>query len=61
MVSYMDGSLIDGCARFAFHRTGKGGVCNNISSPAGIFTAELTALLVTLRHIVEVIQFPENA
>jgi hypothetical protein len=31
-----------------------------ISSPAGIFTAELTALFVTLRHIGEVSQPPEK-
>jgi hypothetical protein len=30
------------------------------SSPAGIFTAELTALFVTLRHNGEVIQPPEK-
>jgi hypothetical protein len=61
MVSYMNGCLIDGCAMFAFHRTGEGGFGNNILSPAGIFTAMLPALFVTLRHIVEVIQLPENA
>jgi hypothetical protein len=44
---YTDG--IDGCAGFAFHRTGEGGFGYKISSPAGIFTAELTALFVTLR------------
>jgi hypothetical protein len=33
MVFYTDGSLIDGCAGFAFHRTGEGGFCYNISSP----------------------------
>jgi hypothetical protein len=48
---YTDGSLKYGCAGFAFHRTGKGGFGYKISSPAGIFTAELTALFVTLRHI----------
>jgi hypothetical protein len=31
-----------------------------ISIPAGIFTAELTASLVTLRHIGEIIQPPEK-
>jgi hypothetical protein len=34
-----DGSLIDGYAGFAFHRTGEGGFGYKISSPAGIFTA----------------------
>jgi ribonuclease HI len=60
MIFYTDGSLIDGCARFAFHRTGEGGFGYQISSPAGIFTAELTALLVPLRHIGEAIQLPEK-
>jgi hypothetical protein len=60
MVFYSDGSLIDGCAVLAFHRTGEGGFGYKISSPAGIFTAELTALFVTLRHIEEVIQTPEK-
>jgi hypothetical protein len=41
MVFYMYGSLIDGCAGFAFHRTGEGGFGYKISSPAGIFTAQL--------------------
>jgi hypothetical protein len=49
--------LIDGCAGFACHWTGFG---YKISIPAGIFTAELTALFVTLRHIGEVIQPPEK-
>jgi hypothetical protein len=48
MIFYTDGSLIDGCAGFAFHRTGEGGFGYKISSPAGIFTAELTALFVIL-------------
>jgi hypothetical protein len=38
------------------HRTEEGGFGYKISSPAGIYTAELTALFVTLRHIEEVIQ-----
>jgi hypothetical protein len=48
MIFYTDGSLIDGCAGFAFHRTGEVGFGYKISSPAGIFTAELTALFVIL-------------
>jgi hypothetical protein len=60
MVFYADFSLIDGCAGFAFNRTGVGGFGYKISSPAGIFTAELTALFVTLRHIGELIQPPEK-
>jgi hypothetical protein len=52
--------LIDGCAGFACHWTEEGGFGYQISSPAGIFTAELTALFVTLRHIGEVIQPPEK-
>jgi hypothetical protein len=57
---YTDGSLIDRCTGFAFHRTGEGGFGCTISSPAGIFTAQLTALFVTLRHIEEVSQPPEK-
>jgi hypothetical protein len=52
--------LIDGCAGFAFHRNGEGGFGYKISSPAGIFTAELTALFETLHHIEKVIQSPER-
>jgi hypothetical protein len=59
MVFYTDGFLIDGCAGFAF-RTGEGGFGYKTSSPAGIFTAEVTALFVTLRNIGEVIQPPEK-
>jgi hypothetical protein len=44
MVFYTDGYLIDGCAGFAFHQAGEGGFGYKIASPAGIFTAELTAL-----------------
>jgi hypothetical protein len=58
MVFYTDGSLIDGCAGFAFHRTGEGGFGYKKSSPADILTAELSALFLTLRHIGEVIQPP---
>jgi hypothetical protein len=47
-IFYTDGPLIDGCAGFAIHRTGEGGFDYKISSPAGIFTAELTALFPTL-------------
>jgi hypothetical protein len=64
MVFYTDGSLIDWCAGFAFHRTGEGGFEYKVkvSIPAGIFAAELTeqyTLFVTLRHIGKVIQPPE--
>jgi hypothetical protein len=45
-----DGSLIDGCAGFAIHRTEEDGFGYKLSSPAGVFTAELTALFVTLQH-----------
>jgi ribonuclease HI len=60
MVLFTDGSLIDGCIGFAFHQTGEDGFGYKISIPAGIFTAELIALFVTLRHIGEVIQPPEK-
>jgi hypothetical protein len=59
-IFYTNGSLIDVCARFSFHRTWEGGFNYKISIPAGIFTAELTALFVTLRHIVKIIQPPEK-
>jgi hypothetical protein len=48
MCFYTDGSLIDGCARFAFHRNGEVGFGYKISSPGGFFTVELTVLFVTL-------------
>jgi hypothetical protein len=58
MVFYTDGSFIDRCAGFAFHRTEEGGFGYKISSSAGIFTEELTALFASLRHIGNVIQHP---
>jgi hypothetical protein len=57
MISYTNGLLIDGCAGFEFYWTGEGGFGYKISSPACIFTAELTALFVTLLHIGEIIQY----
>jgi hypothetical protein len=60
MVFYTDGSLIDVCAGFVIHRTKKSGFGSKISSPAGIFTVEHTALFVTLRHIGEVLQPSEK-
>jgi hypothetical protein len=41
---------------------GKGGLRHKILSPAGVFTAELSALFTTLRHIAEVIpiRLPER-
>jgi hypothetical protein len=60
MVFDTDGSLIDRCTGFAFHRAEESGFGYKISSPAGIFTVELTALFVTLRHIGVVIQPPEK-
>jgi hypothetical protein len=50
MVFHTDGSLINGLAGFAIHRTEEGGFGYTIPSPAGIYIAELTALFVTLRH-----------
>jgi hypothetical protein len=47
MVFYTNGSLIG----FTFHWTREGGFGYKIPSPADIFTAELTALFVRLRHI----------
>jgi hypothetical protein len=51
MIFYTDGSLIDRCTGLLFHRTGEGGFGYKISGPAGILTAELTVLFLTLRHI----------
>jgi hypothetical protein len=50
-------------ASMVFHRTGEGGFGYNISisNSAGVFTAELSALFVTMRHIGEVIQSQKNA
>jgi hypothetical protein len=53
MVFYRDGSLIDAQG---LHFMGIVGFGYKISSPAGIFTEEFTALFVTLRHIGKVIQ-----
>jgi hypothetical protein len=52
--------LIDRCAGFAIHRTGKDGFDYKIPSLAGIFTAELTVLFVSLQHIGEFIQPTEK-
>jgi ribonuclease HI len=52
--------LIEGCAGFADHQMGVGGIGHKIQSPAGVFTAELSALFTALRHIAEVIRPPER-
>jgi hypothetical protein len=57
-IFYTDGSLIEGCAGFAVHQMSGGGFEHNILSPAGVFTAELSALFTALRHIAEVIRPP---
>jgi hypothetical protein len=59
-VFYTDGSLIEGSTGFAIHRTGVGGFGYKLSIPAGVFSAELSALFMALRHIREVIQRPET-
>jgi hypothetical protein len=51
---------IEGSAGFAIHHTGVGGFGFKLSSPAGVFSAELSALFIALRHIREVIQPPEK-
>jgi hypothetical protein len=56
-IFYTDGSLIEGCASFAVHQMGVGGFGHKIQSSAGLFTAELSALFTTLRHIAEVIRY----
>jgi hypothetical protein len=47
-VFYTDGSLIKGSAGFAIHRTGIGGFGFQLSSPAGFFSAEPSALFMAL-------------
>jgi hypothetical protein len=42
-VFYTDCSLIEGSAEFAIHQTGLGGFGFKLSSPAGIFSAELSS------------------
>jgi hypothetical protein len=59
-VFYTDGSLIEGSTGFALHRTGVGGFGFKLSSPAGVFPTEPSALFMALRHIREVIQPPEK-
>jgi hypothetical protein len=59
-IFYTDGSLIEGCAGFAVHQMGVSGFGHRIVSPAGVFTAELSALFTELRHIVEVIRPSER-
>jgi hypothetical protein len=59
-IFYTDGSLIEGCAGFVVHQMGVGGFGHKILSPAGVFTAELSVLFTTLRHIAEVIRPPER-
>jgi hypothetical protein len=52
-IFYTDGSLIEGCAGFAVHQMGVGGFGYKIRGPAGVFTAELSALFTGQRHIAE--------
>jgi hypothetical protein len=70
-IFYTDGSLIEGCAGFAVHQMGVGGFGYKIPSPAGVFTAELSALFtarqgttdgigrIHLRQTIISEQFPE--
>jgi hypothetical protein len=48
-IFYMDGSLIEGCSGFNVHQMSVGGFGTKIPSPAGVFTAELSALFTELR------------
>jgi hypothetical protein len=71
MVFYRDCSLIDECAGFAYHRTGEGGFDFEVRvvlsfdfmilNTAGLFTAKLTVLYVTMGHIGDVIDLRKNA
>jgi hypothetical protein len=60
VVFYTDGSLIERSAAYAIHQTGVGGFGIKLSSPAGVLSAELSALFMALRHIREVIQPLKN-
>jgi hypothetical protein len=55
-VFYTDGSLVEGSTGFAIHQTGVGGFGFKLSSPAGVYSAELSALFMALQHIREVMQ-----
>jgi hypothetical protein len=55
-IFYTDGSLIEGCAGFAVHQIGMRGFGYKIQGPAGIFTAELSALFTA-----EVIRLAERS
>jgi ribonuclease HI len=57
---YTDGSLIEGCAGFAVHQMVVSAFRYKIQGPAGVFTAELSALFTALRHIAEVPRPPER-
>jgi hypothetical protein len=59
-IFYTGGTLIEGCAGFAVHQMSVGGFGHKIPGPAGVFTAELSALFTALRHISEVIQLLER-
>jgi hypothetical protein len=51
---------VSGCVGFAVHQMGVGGFGYKIRGPAGVFTAELSALFTVLRYIAEVIWPPER-
>jgi hypothetical protein len=59
-VFYTVGSLIEESAGFAIHQTGVCGFGFKLSSPADVFSAELSSLFMALRHIREVIPSPEK-
>jgi ribonuclease HI len=60
VVFYTDGSLIEGSAGCADHRTGVGEFGFKLSSSADVCSAELSALFMALQHIREAIQPPEK-
>jgi hypothetical protein len=59
-VCYTDGSLIEGSAGFAIHRTEISRFGFKLSSLAGVLSAKLSTLFMALQHIREVIQPPEK-
>jgi hypothetical protein len=51
-IFYTDGSLIEGCAGFAVQQKGVGGFGYKILGPAGIFSAEFSALFTFLFSLI---------
>jgi hypothetical protein len=59
-IFYTDGFFIEGCASFVVQQMGVSGFGYKIQGPAGVFTAELSAVFTALQHIAGVIWTPER-